>query len=243
MHITNQMRVDIIPHMKIIFLNIYGNTIKDLPEAFIEAHKNDTDIFCLQESYEKTKWLLRNILNDYAIVSDYKYIDDNENFPQTTYIRKNIEIKNTQTIMKDTPETGLALHTQLLYKNKLINICNVHGIAKPGNKLDTTGRLVQSQTIIDFYKNIEGIKIVGGDFNLETTTKSVNIFEESGYINLIKKYSITTTRNRIVWEKYPDNKQYFSDYVFADPNVKMQSFEVPNNEISDHLPMIVNIEL
>ncbi len=228
--------------MKIIFLNIYGNTVKDLPEAFIKEHKSDTDIFCLQESYEKTKWLLRNILNDYTMIADYKYINDDENFPQTTYIKKGIEIKETQTILKDAPETGLALHTQIVYSGKLLNVCNVHGIAKPGDKLDNNGRVQQSQAIINFYQSIDGIKIIGGDFNLEATTKSVNLFEENGYKNLIKDFSIDTTRNRLVWEKYPDSIQYFSDYVFVDPNVKVQSFEVPKNEISDHLPMILNIE-
>ena len=43
--------------------------------------------------------------------------------------------------------------------------------------------------------------------------------------------------------RYPGRKLYFSDYVFASPDVEVQGFLVEDIEISDHLPMIVSAEM
>ena len=79
---------------------------------------------------------------------------------------------------------------------------------------------------------------------LEANTKSVSLFKDNGcYIDLIKRYKILTTRNRLIWDEYPDNKQYFSDYVFVGPTVQVTEFLVPDIEISDHLPIILKFSL
>jgi endonuclease/exonuclease/phosphatase family metal-dependent hydrolase len=87
-----------------------------------------------------------------------------------------------------------------------------------------------------------GLKIIGGDLNLMPDTESVRMFAANGYRDLIAEFKIPTTRNRLVWDKFPDSKQYYSDYVFVSPEVKVREFSVPNNEISDHLPLIVDIQ-
>lgn len=225
--------------LKIIFLNTWDCKIKDGVLNFLKENSSDTDIFCLQEAYEKTKWLCREILHDYELASDYKYVDDIDNFSLATYVKNGVEVISKKPLLMDTPDTDLALHIQAKYKNKLINICNVHGISQPFNKLDSDTRITQSQEIINFYKNLDGLKIIGGDFNLELNTKSVQIFEENKYTNLIKKYNIFTTRNKLAWNKFPEHKMYFSDYVFTNQDVVLQDFKVPEVEISDHLPMIL----
>ena len=81
---------------------------------------------------------------------------------------------------------------------------------------------------------------MGGDFNLFPDTKSLELIREAGFRDLIQEFSISTTRNRYAWEKYP-TKYLFSDYVFVSSSLTVQSFEVPTVEVSDHLPMIVEI--
>ena len=73
-------------------------------------------------------------------------------------------------------------------------------------------------------------------------TKSLGILERTGYINLIKEYGIESTRNEVSWKLYPNNKQYFADYVFVNKETKVESFKVPYSEISDHLPLILNFD-
>jgi len=76
-----------------------------------------------------------------------------------------------------------------------------------------------------------------GDFNLLPETKSLIMFEDAGMKNLIKEYNITSTRNK--FKKF--NKK-ISDYVFVSNNVNVSSFKVPDVLISDHLPMIFEIQ-
>lgn len=240
--------------MKIIFLNIWNSRLKDPVIKFIKEHVDDTDVFCFQEAYDETINLMNStLLKEFKLIKYFKHLDQNntetsdetyeDEFPQATYIKSTCETISDDLILKETPATGLGLHTQINYKGSNISICNVHGISKPGNKLDTPDRLIQSQQIIEYYKNYDHPVIIGGDFNLEMPTQSVELFEMSGYRNLITEFKIKTTRNRIIWEKYPNSIQYFSDYVFVNNKVNVKSLTVPNIEISDHLPMILEIEL
>ena len=70
------------------------------------------------------------------------------------------------------------------------------------------------------------------------------MLEASGLRNLITEFNIKNTRNEISWAKYPGlPKQYFADFIFASQNVRVKKFTVPYNEISDHLPMILEIDV
>jgi len=59
---------------------------------------------------------------------------------------------------------------------------------------------------------------------------------ENGFKNLITEYNIKTTRS-ILYRK--DDK--FADYVLVSPNVQVESFQVLNEIISDHLPLYINL--
>ena len=94
------------------------------------------------------------------------------------------------------------------------------------------------------YKNYErdkSAKILCGDFNLMPETESIKMLGEA-MRDLIKDYKITNTRNEISWKTY-NNKQYFADFTFVSKDINVLNFEVPYNEVSDHLPMILEFEL
>ena len=68
------------------------------------------------------------------------------------------------------------------------------------------------------------------------------MIEKIGMRNLIKDFSIATTRNALSYGNYPESeRQYFADYVFVSSGVRVLNFSVPEIEISDHLPMILEI--
>jgi len=91
-------------------------------------------------------------------------------------------------------------------------------------------------------KNFPQNQIIGGDFNLDLNTKSVSLFEENGYQNLIKEFCIGNTRNEVSWAQYPNHeKQHFADFLFLNSDFKINYFAVPYIEISDHLPLILEI--
>jgi len=92
-------------------------------------------------------------------------------------------------------------------------------------------------------KNLPGVRIIVGAINVLPETQSIQMFGNAGYQDLIQLFNIPTTRNRLVWERFPDNPLYYSDYVFVDSNTTVKNFTAPTMEISDHLPMILEIQL
>lgn len=138
-----------------------------------------------------------------------------------------------------------AIFVQLVNNGKLLTICNVHGTSEPGDKLDTPDRLAQSQTVLDFIKKQSGEKIIAGDFNLLPATQSIALFERAGFSNLIKDFSIASTRGSILktihpeYGDTPNGWQEFADYVFTSAGITPQKFSVPDIAIADHLPLIL----
>ena len=228
--------------MKIVFLNTYFAQIKGI-DKFIKGQSSDTDIFCFQEAGNNVLKAFRKILNGYQSVFAEKEVN-NDKFSQAIFIRKELKIASSKKLFEDDIKIGFGVYTQIVNNGHLINICNFHGIWEPGHKLDVPERLKQSQKIIKFFSKISGPKVIGGDFNLLPETKSIKIFEEAGYANLIKDFKISTTRNRLGWGMFKkEERQYFADYVFASADIKVKSFSVPNIEISDHLPQILEFEI
>jgi len=204
-----------------------------------------TDVFCLQEAYDDEggmKQLAIALLPDYQAIFTYKALEDKDDFPQATFVHPHLQVLGHQVLFPDNPNVGLGIATVVEDDGKQIAICNFHGRSKPGHKLDTPDRLAQSQGIIDFFATLAiPLTVIGGDFNVDHNTEAIQMFERAGYRNLIAENGVRTTRNRLTWERYPNTPQYHSDYVFVSPGVKVKSFEVPDNEISDHLPLILQI--
>jgi endonuclease/exonuclease/phosphatase family metal-dependent hydrolase len=137
---------------------------------------------------------------------------------------------------------GLGIYTKLSCAKKgVINVINIHGVAKPGDKKDNLARLKQSTVFLEAANKCVGPTILGGDFNLDINTESIKMIEEDRWTNLIRNYGIKTTRNELTWKKYPDSPQYYADYVFIKNEISIKKFEVPRLLISDHEPMILEI--
>jgi predicted extracellular nuclease len=86
-----------------------------------------------------------------------------------------------------TNDVGFLLKTVLKFGTDLISVGNVHGTSTPGNKFDSDVRLKQSEVIIDSFEK-DNRKIIIGDFNLLRDTKSIQMFENAGYRNLVKDF-------------------------------------------------------
>lgn len=160
---------------------------------------------------------------------------------QATYVRQGIEIVENSPLLQDGSDTGFGLYTHLMVGTKPVHLVNMHGYPWPG-KLDTPSRIEQSKAFLEPLQNTKGVRVVGGDLNVLPQTKSVEIFTDRGYQNLIHTHNIETTRNHFAWDLHP-TKLYYSDYVFVNDNTAVTSFTVPDMEISDHLPMILEILL
>ncbi len=232
--------------MKIVFLNCWDATMGENLRGFILRHRDDTDIFCFQEAEEKfvsfAKELLENFEFTQATTRGLR--QDRDNYTNCTYIRKDLGDVQSQPLLVHEEGCGVGLYSEVGINGKTLSLVNFHGQWKPGTKIDTEIRLRQSQLLIDFLRDKEGLHIIGGDFNLLLDTESVRMFEQAGYKNLIRDWDIKTTRNQISWSVPGNEKQLWADFVFVSPDVQVKSFVVPeDDESSDHLPMILELDL
>lgn len=230
--------------MRILFLNTWnGKAGKVLPQ-FIFDEASKIDIFCLQEVEKPLFVALEKLLPNFEGKLLIKPAQGEWFFNQAIFYRKDLKIKisDSDFLQGSTGQSALAK-----FNNDDVLICNIHGVALPGDKHDTPERLTESGLLIDFARRFEGPKIIGGDFNLLPTTQSIKIIEKAGYKNLIKEFKIKETRNKLAWGHYKDEpgfvRQHFADYCFVSPEIKVKNFEVQRAEISDHEPMILDFEV
>lgn len=230
--------------MKEISLNTCSSKYGDgLENYIVSMAKNDTDFFGLQETPFEKQLYYKNKIPDFNTFFIKKFCDSVSSYNLLFLINNKYKIVNSQSVLADTG-AGACSCVTLTNNGLLVTLANVHGIPRPGNKMDTEARVKQSKLIIDFLGRLDGQKIIMGDFNLLPETKSVEMFEEAGYRNLIKEFNIKDTRGKINHDRYKDGEiQYFADYAFVSSGVKVKGFEVPHVEVSDHLPLILDFEL
>lgn len=229
--------------MRILALNLWHGRQQAELRDFLLAHTDATDLFCFQEANgSAVEPILAELFSEdhYNIISTEKIAEPIGHYKLITVIRKEFEIINSYDLLSDSDrEVGKALAVEIACGSRRLKVINIHGVPQPGHKLDTEGRLRQSREVLDATDGTPSV--ICGDFNLLPEAKSVNMLTSAGYENLIQEYSIPTTRNRLAWEDHPNNKQFFADYVFTSPEVEVVNFAVPNTEVSDHLPMILDI--
>jgi hypothetical protein len=238
--------------MRTIFLNCWfgeaGNPLYD----FFKKQSGETDIFVL---YEVSPTMHQDLFKIFTNFSG-EYVKNTPRSGQSIFVKNDIQILDNKQVhlFKQLPgDTGCLQKMKLKKGNLKFVVGGVHGKAAPGSKKDTKLRLNQSKTILDSFDPKKEPTIIGGDFNLMPQTQSIKMFEQAGYINLIKEFGITSTRNHFSWEQAKEIEekggrkyfgiQTFADYAFVSPGVKVQKFEVPDIEISDHLPLILDFEV
>lgn len=230
--------------MKILFLNTWHGTLRDALLEFIKAHVADTDIFCFQEASEPVQNLCADVLKGFHVLLANSYEHEHGRYNQAIYVRKDIDIVASDVLFVGEPNTGLAAYVQLQRGLEQVHLCNVHGTSRPTDKRDTPGRYRFTRGVVEYLQDKKGAKIVGGDINVFPENKCLQVFETNGYRDLIRGYGVTNTRNHYVWDRYPQNpRQYYSDYAFVSSDVRVNSFTVPDVEVSDHLPLLLDFSV
>lgn len=241
--------------MKLITLNTWGGIVYDPLLEFIKKHSTDTDIFCFQEILNgatKTRPVLgkvsANLFSSFQeILPDfdgYYAVTQESDDGLAIFIKKTFIINKVGDVfvhrylnaMEGEDGSTMGRNLQYLEFNhlgKIYTILNFHGMWTGSGKGDTEQRILQSKKVQEFFSKSNGAKILCGDFNLDPDTKSMHILNE-GNINLIKENKITSTRSSL----YTKSSK-FADYIIISPEVKVNNFEVLQDEVSDHLPLFI----
>lgn len=126
-----------------------------------------------------------------------------------------------------------------LPNSKKLRVLNYHGIwtkEKVGN--DET--LKACRKILAFAREVNYPAIIAGDFNLFPDTPSMEIFYND-FISLVDEYNISTTRPKS--NELSHLKRNVVDYILVSKDVKINTFEVLDSDISDHLPLLLDFEI
>ena len=240
---------------------------------YLRDESENTDVFCLQEifhsdpdgpardmDYSKGRSVVA--VNLYSEISEIlpgfdgyftsfqdgflfaERVEYKISFGMAIFVRRGLEIQSSGEIFiykerntqSDNDATTIPKSLQYVELGGVL-ISQFHGLWNAGPKTDTADRLEQSRRVKEFLDSKNLPKILCGDFNLLPNTESLAILEE-GMENLVKTRGIQSTRS--AFYKKPVR---FADYVLVSQEIKVKDFHVPDVEVSDHLPMVLDFEL
>jgi endonuclease/exonuclease/phosphatase family metal-dependent hydrolase len=250
-------------HFKIISINLWqGGNLFDAILDFLK--KENADILSLNEVYDGTDKNLEIKYRSYSILPkllNYPYtafapafINNLPigNVAQGNAIFSRFPIQNSKTVFFDIPfnpnykETPgeyedvprNMLLTEILIDKTVINCFCVHGVwGKHGN--DSERRLKMADTIVNEIKNKKNV-ILSGDFNMCPNTKSIDKIET--HLTYVFKNELKSTFN-MKRKTIGGYATAVVDLMFASKNMKVLSHSCPNVDISDHLPLVAEIEV
>ncbi len=256
--------------MRIITLNIWAGKVFEPLMNFIKTHADDVDVFCFQEVFhtetdlidsrgvranlfaEISKALPHHTGYFAAVQDNFDYegpTDYHLRFGNATFVRNNIPVVQQghrfvhlrRNALKDLSERWkymprMVQYTQIETVKGPTTIFNFHGMWDKAGKIDTPERMQQSENILACMKQFGSTRqILCGDFNVLPNTQCLAIFKPMK--NLVIDFGVTSTRSSLYTK--PDK---FADYIFVSPDVEVRDFKVLQDEVSDHLALIVDFE-
>ena len=255
--------------MKILSLNVWAGIRYEPLMAFIERYASEVDAFCFQEVfsttsdrtqsgearvnlYQEMERILPGFQGFFDGAQDGIDMAGAVDFPTSyglaAFVKEGLPIIGHGDFMvyatrngKDS-ERGITVPRNLQYlrfdfDGIKLTVANLHGLWNGGGKGDAPERIEQSRLTKEFLDQEPGAKVLVGDFNLWPETESLKLLE-AGMRNLIKKNGITSTRSPLY-----NKENKFADYALVSPDVKVNGFKVLPDVVSDHLAMLLDVEI
>lgn len=119
-----------------------------------------------------------------------------------------------------------------------IHVLSVHG-AWTAPPTDTPEALRQAELIANYLKTLDAPFIMGGDMNTTSNMQVIKIIETVA-VNLIDGSGITYTTHPTMHRIAP--RKLAVDYIFTSRDFKRISIEAPLIVVSDHLPVVAELE-
>jgi len=252
--------------MKLVVLNVWAGKIHDPLLDFLRRHAGDTDIFCFQElffgtesdpsvrgAHEDIHDEISVVLSDFTsyrrLAPEGTYFESEPlraglRVGQAIFVRNGAEVVADGGFFAYTPAGEIARNPSLTMTGNFqyvklgldggeTLIGNLHGLWQKEGKGDTPARLEQARMIREALDDESGRKILCGDFNMLPGIDSMR-FSNDEMRDLVTEYGVKSTRSGLYQKGIP-----FSDYVFVTPDVDVKRFEVLSDEVSDHLPLVL----
>lgn len=250
--------------IKILTLNIWGGEFLERVVDFIR--KESPDVTLLQEVYSGTGNLDSKYQSLYVLQAKLHYayyafepslIDVRSigNILWGNAILSRFPIRNQRSIFFDIPfgevsleKTYLQNRTQFIpmnilgtnikISNKDISTYSVHGIWGFDGE-DNQRRLKMSKIIVDEIKDKENV-ILAGDFNVQPNTKTVGNIEK--HLQNVFKNDLVSTFN-MKHKSFPTYAATVVDMIFVSKHFNVISHNMPDVDVSDHMPLVCELEV
>ena len=250
--------------IKFITLNIWhGGVLFQNVVDFLK--KERPDILCIQEVYdshdktlEKRFRAMEEFQKEFEWLPYSKFaptvIDRATKAPWGNAVLSKFEITYSQNHMfnlpiveKDMPivEDPMAaetpqgmLETKILIGEKEVLVCSLHGVwDRHGG--DTSVRLEMEKVIAETVKGKETV-ILAGDTNFNPDTEIARRIEK--YLVSVFGQSLPSTFN-MKHKTKPGYATAAVDMIFVSKNIKVLNRNCPDVDVSDHLPLVVDLEI
>lgn len=249
---------------KVISLNLWLGG-KLMPKIIEFLNEQDADLLMLQEVYDSNDKNLSSQFNSYTFLKkslNYEFGEysqalihdvDEGLIPNGNAIISKFPIiskkdvfltKPAQASYKDIPELfpyfPRLLQTATINVDDLeLNIFNIHGVWDLDGDRNSQERQNMKEIILNEAKNMKNI-ILAGDTNAKASNPALLELEPT--LKSVFGQTLESTFNL----KRKSNPGYASaavDLMFVSPNINVISKEAPDVDISDHLPLVVTLEI
>jgi endonuclease/exonuclease/phosphatase family metal-dependent hydrolase len=249
--------------LRVISLNIWEGNFLDQALSFFKTE--DADLVLLQEVYGANEHAKENRFRtletlyrtlgfaDYDYVAGLRHNRKEGKFLQGNAILSKFPILGRDSVFfnepfndnfTDGPEFNsmfphILQHVVLEVPNGEINVFNLHGTWDLNGDNYSLKRQQMSQAIINAVKGKSRV-ILAGDTNAKPTNKALRNVEK--YLNSVFGEELKTTFNM----KYKDNPGYATaavDMMFISSDIKVVEKACPEVDVSDHLPLVVQLIL
>lgn len=129
-------------------------------------------------------------------------------------------------------------HARAEVKDKNLHLFNTHGIWGLSGR-DNQRRLQMSRTIVETVKNHKHV-VLAGDLNLQPDTQTIKNIEKQ-LDNVFKDKLISTFNMKR--KSNPGYKTAVVDMIFVSPAIEVLDRCCPQEDISDHFPLVCTLKL
>lgn len=132
------------------------------------------------------------------------------------------------------------LLSQISIDSKTVTVGSWHGVWNNHGR-DTEERFIMVDEIIESLKNKKTI-ILAGDTNMNPDTKATKKLQEELSLTSVFGATLKSTFN-MRHKTDPGYAKAAVDMVFVSNDIKVVSAKMPKVDVSDHMPLVVEIEI
>ncbi len=178
-----------------------------------------------------------------AVLSKFPIIESKSVFYDVPYGSMELDVADLKEEVHVNKSDGSMIprnlqHAVIQAGDKTLNVFNTQGVWGY-NGLDSPRRIAMGKVIAD---NVAGKSnvILSGDFNMDPDTQAMAQVEK--HLTSVFKYTLPTTFN-MKRKTNPGYAEAAVDMFFVSPEIKILNQACKQVDVSDHLPLVVELEV